>query len=316
MTEGILLPRQPKIIEDGANAAIIDIEGLHPGYGITLGNALKRVLHSSLPGAAITHVRIEGANHEFATLPGVLEDVLTILLNLKQVRFRLHTLEPQTVRLSADKEGVITAGDIECSSQIEVINTALPIATITDKKGKLDIELRVEAGMGYVPRDTLTKDKVGVGEIALDAIFTPVRKVRYEIENMRVGSATNYNRLRVAITTDGSLTPKEAFEKAVDILMGQLGALRGLTTAASEELETEDVRSDSTQASDDPRAIPISDLKLSSRTINALNKEGIMTVGDLSKMTSEEMLAIDGVGEKAVTEISDALGDIGISLTS
>jgi len=220
------------------------------------------------------------------------------------------------VRLSADKEGVITAGDIECSSQIEVINTALPIATITDKKGKLDIELRVEAGMGYVPRDTLTKDKVGVGEIALDAIFTPVRKVRYEIENMRVGSATNYNRLRVAITTDGSLTPKEAFEKAVDILMGQLGALRGLTTAASEELETEDVRSDSTQASDDPRAIPISDLKLSSRTINALNKEGIMTVGDLSKMTSEEMLAIDGVGEKAVTEISDALGDIGISLTS
>jgi len=316
MTEGILLPRQPKIIEDGANAAIIDIEGLHPGYGITLGNALKRVLHSSLPGAAITHVRIEGANHEFATLPGVLEDVLTILLNLKQVRFRLHTLEPQTVRLTADKEGVITAGDIECSSQIEVINTTLPIATITDKKGKLDIELRVEAGMGYVPRDMLTKDKVGVGEIALDAIFTPVRKVRYEIENMRVGSATNYNRLRIAITTDGSLTPKEAFEKAVDILMGQLGALRGLAAAESEELATEQVRTDSAQESDDPRAIPISDLKLSSRTINALNKEGIITVGDLSKMTSEEMLAIDGVGEKAVTEIADALGDIGISLTS
>ena len=315
MTEGILLPRQPRIIEDGAHAATIEIEGLHPGYGITLGNALKRVLHSSLPGSAITHVRIEGANHEFATIPGVLEDVLSILLNLKQVRFRMHTLEPQTIRLTADSEGVVTAGDIECPSSIEVINTTLPIATITDKKGKLEIELRVESGMGYVPRDMLTKDKVGVGEIALDAIFTPVRKVRYEIENMRVGSATNYNRLRLAITTDGSMTPKEAFEKAVDILMGQLGALRGLEVARTEETE-EAPRADAETASDDPRSIPVADLKLSSRTINALNKEGIMSVGDLAKMNSEEILAIDGVGEKAVTEISDALGDIGISLTS
>lgn len=321
--DAILLPKSPRIVRESASEATIEIEGLHPGYGITLGNALKRVLHSSLPGAAVTHVRIEGAKHEFSTIDGVLEDVLAILLNLKQVRFKLHTEGPQTVTIDVKGEREITAADIKCPSNVEVVNPDFHIATLTDSKATFQAELTIEAGVGYIPREMLSKDKVAIGTIGLDAIFTPVRKVRYDIENMRVGTSTNYNKLIFTIQTDGSITPSEAFTKAVTILTGQLKQLEHINLEADvvDAPVAEDVRREFleeaksvSQEANDAVSTPIEDLKLSSRTINALSKAGVATIADLLKYTHEDLLELDGFGEKALTEVQRAIGTLGFTI--
>lgn len=325
MQEAILLPSHSRIDRVSDNQAVIEIEGLHPGYGITLGNALKRVLHSSLPGAAVTEVKIDGVNHEFSTIDGVLEDVLAILLSLKQVRFKMHTKDPQKVKISITGAQAITAGDIQCPSSVEVVNKDFHIATITDSKTTFTAELTVEAGVGYVTREAHRSDKVEVGVIALDAIFTPVRKVRYEVEDMRVGTSTNYNRLKLSISTDGSLLPEDAFVKAVGILEDQLAQIKTFgndaadsADATAEEETAQEILQEIQQdkgEQEDTLKIEVEDLKLSSRTINALNKAEIKTIKQLIKYTPEGLRDLDGVGDKAVVEIQESIDKLGVSLS-
>lgn len=207
-----------KTISETDREGVFEIEGLYTGYGVTIGNALRRAMLSSLPGAAIIQVKIKGVSHEFTTLPGVMEDMVELMLNLKRIRFRIHTKEPQTLVLKFKGEGKVTASDIKATSEVEVITPDLPIATLTDKNAELDMELTVEKGLGYVPAEARMAEKLPIGVIALDAIFSPVVKVNFTVENMRVGDRTDYNKLRMAVETDGSITPSQALRKSARIL--------------------------------------------------------------------------------------------------
>ncbi len=207
-----------KTISENSTEGVFEIEGLYRGYGLTLGSAFRRVLLSSLPGAAITQVKVKGVGHEFTTIPNVVEDMVEIALNLKKVRFRIHTWEPQVLTLKVKGERKATAADIEGNANVEVITPEAHIATLTAKGAELDMELTVEKGLGYVPVESRKMEKLPIGVIALDAIFTPVVKVNFVVENMRVEDRTDYNRIRLAITTDGSITPSAALRKACRIL--------------------------------------------------------------------------------------------------
>ena len=213
-----VLPSKTNIIKEDKNLGVFEIEGLYPGYGLTVGIALRRVLLSSLPGAVITTVKIKGVQHEYSTIPHVKEDVIQILLNLKKIRIKTFSSEPETLILSIKGEKKVFASDIEKNSSAEVINPDEFIATLTDKKAELEIEMTVESGLGYVPSELRRKEKLPVGTISLDAVFSPIKNVNYEVEDMRVGERTDYNRLRIHIETDGSLSPRQAFKKACDIL--------------------------------------------------------------------------------------------------
>ena len=223
----IVLPSKPKIIKEEGVQGIYEIDGLYPGYGHTLGNSLRRIILSSLPGAAITTVKIAGVSHEFSTIEGVKEDVITILLNLKKVRIQMITDEPQTMTIKVKGIKDISAGDIKVSGQMTILNPELHIASVTDKNAEFDVEMTVEKGLGYVPREVLQKNKVDIGVMTLDASFTPIRRVHYEVENMRVGERTDFNRLRIFIETDGTLTSKEALERSIEIMIVQLKAVVG-----------------------------------------------------------------------------------------
>jgi len=222
----ILLPKPPKIIDKKENWARFEIEGLYPGYGVTIGNSLRRVLLSSLEGAAVTQVKIKGIQHEFSVIPGVLEDVIHIMINLKKMRFRIYTDEPQKAFLkikglpSGKNEREIKGVDFEFPTQVELVNKSCHIATITDKKAELEMEIQIEKGIGYQPvEQTKKQKKLEIGILPLDAIFTPVKRVSYKVENMRVGERTYFDRLYLEITTDGTISPQEAFCQAADILV-------------------------------------------------------------------------------------------------
>src|SRR5690606_1283070 len=223
----VTLPSKPRVVKEEEFQGIYEIDGLYPGYGHTLGNSLRRIILSSLPGAAVTHVKIDGVKHEFDAIDGVREDVITMLLNIKRIRLALHSEEPVTMRLRANKVGVVTAGDIEAPSQIEILSKDQPIAEITGKGVDLDIEMTVARGLGYVPREVHQKEKVDIGAIAMDAVFTPIRRANYEVENMRVGDRTDFNRLRLFVETDGTMSPREAMEKSIEIMIHQLKAITG-----------------------------------------------------------------------------------------
>ena len=215
----IPLPLQPKIVKKEGNLATFEIEALYPGYGVTIGNSLRRVLLSSLEGAAVTQMKIKGIPHEFSTIPGILEDVTSIMLNLKQMRFRLYTSEPQTATLKIKGEKEVRGSDFEWPGQVELVNKNCHIATLTDKKAELEMEIRIEKGIGYSPREVREKEKLEIGMIPLDVIFTPVRRISYRIENMRVGERTDFDRLFLDIETDGTITPEAAFFQASEILV-------------------------------------------------------------------------------------------------
>ena len=316
----IPLPQKPKIILEEGNRAVFDIEGLYPGYGQTVGNSIRRVLLSSLEGAAITSVKIDGIGHEFTTIEGIMEDVVDIMLNLKQMRFRIHGEGPFTVQCNAKGEGEVTGGDFKTPSQVEVVSKDLHIATLSSKKSVFSIEAVVEAGRGYVPVEARTKDKVEVGIIALDAAFSPVRMVNYEVENMRLGDRTDYNRVRFHIETDGSITPRDAFTKATKILVDQFSALtegfsefeRPHAVSSSDAVESADI--EETESDDSVAKLKLDDLKLSSRTLNALREAGIKTVGGLMRKKEDTLQEIDGMGEKGMQEIKKAMGNFGITL--
>ena len=220
----ISLPLKPKVIKKDDNHAIFEIDNCYPGYGITIGNAFRRVLLSSLSGAAITAVKIKGVSHEFSTMPNVLEDVIQIILNLKQIRFKLNAdINEMKVELKINGEKEVKAKDIKVTSEIEVINKDAHIATLTSPKAKLEMEIEIGTGLGYVPVEQRRKEKLEIGAIALDAMYTPIKKVNYEVENMRVGDKTDFNRVKIDIETDGSIEPEKAFDRAANILLEQFG---------------------------------------------------------------------------------------------
>jgi len=221
----IPLPVKPKIIKQEKNKVVFEIEALYPGYGVTMGNSLRRVLLSSLAGAAVPQVKIKNVPHEFSTIPGVLEDVIQIMLNLKQLRFKIYTTEPQKATLKVKGEKKVKGSDFEIPAQLELVNKDCPIATLTDKKAELEIEIQVEKGIGYSPREARKREKLEIGTTPLDAIFTPVRRVAFRVENMRVGERTDFDRLFLELETDGTILPEEAFYQASEILVKHFSLL-------------------------------------------------------------------------------------------
>lgn len=215
----IPLPHKPKIIKQERNKAVFEIEALYPGYGVTLGNSLRRVLLSSLSGAAVTQMKIKGISNEFSTIPGILEDVIQIMLNLKQLRFKIYTEEPQKATLKVKGEKEVKGSDFEIPAQLELVNKDCHIATLTDKKAELEMEIQIEKGTGYFPREARKKEKLEIGTIPLDAIFTPIRRVAFRVENMRVGERTDFDRLFLEVETNGALSPETVFFQAADILV-------------------------------------------------------------------------------------------------
>ncbi|KKR47191.1 MAG: DNA-directed RNA polymerase subunit alpha [Parcubacteria group bacterium GW2011_GWB1_40_14] len=231
----ISLPTKPVIISEEGNSAIFEITQLYPGYGVTLGNVLRRILLSSLPGAAVTEVKIRNVEHEFTTIPGVKENIVDILLNVKKLRFRVQGDEPQIVKIQAKGEGAVAGKDIDSPSQITVVSKDQHIATLTDKKAEFYMELIVENGIGYLPVEMRKKEKLSVGTIAIDSIFTPVRNVNFSVENMRVGERTDFNRLRLEIQTDGTISPQDAVTEAATILTEQAATIAGLQLPPKED---------------------------------------------------------------------------------
>jgi len=316
----ILVPSKPRVVEDGQFKGVYEIDGLYPGYGYTLGNSLRRIILSSLPGAAITSVKIAGVDHEFSTISGVKEDVINIILNLKKVRIKLLTDEPQEIRLKVKGVKDVTAKDIEIPGQAEILNPEQHIASVTDKNTTLEISMIVVKGLGYIPKEELQKDKVEIGSIALDAYFTPIRRVSYEVENMRVGDRTDFNRLRIFIETDGMITAKEALENSIDIMIRQLKAIVGFKEEEVVEEKQEDSSEDKEDSKDSEDTeflkTRVETLDLSARTMNALDSANIRTVGGLARKKEEDLLAIDGLGSKGLQEIKRALSNFGITLKS
>ena len=311
----ITLPSKPRIVEEGETEGVYEIDGLYPGYGHTLGNSLRRIILSSLPGAAVTSVKIEGVEHEFSTMSGVREDVVTILLNLKKLRFEVLTQEPQTVTLSIKGPKKVSGEDLKIPGQVRLLNPNSYLFEVTDKVS-VDMTFTVERGLGYVPREALKKDRVEIGEISVDAIFSPVRRVNYEVENMRVGDRTDFNRLRISIETDGTLTPKKALENAIEIMITQLKAVVGFREEAIESAASTEALSPASAALDSAEAMKtrIEDLELGSRTISALERANIRTVGGLARKKEQDLMDIEGLGPKSIQEIKRALANFGIVL--
>lgn len=320
--QSITLPHKPKFTSAGEKAGKFEIEGCYPGYGTTLGNVLRRVLLSSLEGTAIVSVKIKGVKHEFSTLPNVLEDVIQIVLNLKQVRFKNFGEENAKVILKAKGEKAINAGMIECPSGVEVVNKKAHIATITNPKGELEIEMEIGNGIGYVPVEQQEKGEKEIGVIAIDAIYTPMRRVNYTVDNMRVGKRTDFERITLEVETDGSITPEEAFFKAVNILVDQFSALSKLEAAADKKekakktKEPDQTSEEKVQKEEiDPKKIEVTNLKgLSTRTLNVLEKNKIGNAGEIVSLNESQLEELEGMGAKGVKEIKKAIGELGFNL--
>jgi len=321
----IIMPSKPRVVLEEGNKGVFEIDGLYPGYGHTLGNSLRRIILSSLPGASVTSIKIDGVNHEFQTMDGIKEDVIVMILNLKKTRFKMISDEPQTVTLSIKGPKEVTAGDIKTGGQVEILNSELHIAEITGKVN-LNVEMRIEKGLGFISKEIFQKEKVDVGTIAVDAIFTPIRRVSYEVENMRVGDKTNHNRLRISIETDGTLTPRDALSQSIEIMINQLKAIIDFKEIEEEikiEKNTEEKKlarshdsSGTGEGNDfaDVLKTRTDSLDLSTRTLNALTSANIRTLGGLARKKREDLLEVEGIGEKGISEIKKVLGKFDLNL--
>jgi DNA-directed RNA polymerase subunit alpha len=321
MTHDLILPSKPKIINEQGTSGTYEIDGLYPGYGHTLGNSLRRIVLSSLPGAAVTKVKIKGVEHEFSAIDGVKEDVITILLALKKLRVRISGDEAVTLTLKAKGAKEISAKDIEAPGQVEILNPELHIASLTEKSSELDIEVTVEKGLGYVSKEVIQKERVEIGAITLDAAFTPIRKANYEVENMRVGDRTDFNRLRMTIETDGTISPREALEKSIALMIQQLKAIVGFTenepetTSADAAEEKSEAPEGSLKDIDaDLLKTRIDSLGFSARTAKALANGNVRTLGGLARKKESDIMDIDGLGAKGIQEIKKLLAQHGITL--
>jgi len=321
----IPLPSKIKVISEDAKSGVFEIVNLYPGYGVTIGNAIRRVVLGSIPGASITFIKIKGVNHEFSTIPGVLEDVIEIMMNIKQVRVKLIGDETQKLTFSSKGAGDFKAGDLVCPSQVEIMTKDQHIATLTDKKVDFEIELTVERGLGYEPSESRRKEKLEIGTIALDAIFTPIRKVNFESEDMRVGDQTNFNRLIISIETDGSILPSEVLNQGIEILTSQFSQflpeqivdsmteeekIETNETTGEEVIEDELVLEDGASIEDQS----VRYLGLSTRLTNALIQSGIKTVGKLLKKKAKFLLEFKGIGDRGVEEINSKLAKYKLTL--
>jgi len=321
--EEIKLPKRIEVTKAKGNKATLVIEPCFPGYGLTLGNALRRVLLSSLSGGAVISIKIKGVDHEFSTIPYVREDVVEIILNLKQLRVKVHKEEPVKFTLKVKGEKEVKASDFKTGSDLEIANPNLHIASLTDKKAELEMELKALQGRGYQPVEQREGEKREIGEIAIDAIFTPIKKVNCNIENIRVGEMTNFDKLKIEVETDGTISAKEALEEASAILTDHFFLLSGMKTRKAESKKTLKERSKSVKKRvKSPKKTPrekvedfsLEELKFSTRTFNALKKKRIRRVDDLAKMTEKKLSTLSGIGTAAVKEIKRVLGRKGILL--
>ncbi|HHX26340.1 MAG TPA: DNA-directed RNA polymerase subunit alpha [Firmicutes bacterium] len=285
------------------------VEPLERGYGVTLGNSLRRVLLSSLPGAAVASVKIEGVLHEFSVIPGVVEDTIDIILNIKELLVKLHSDEPKTLRIEVEGEGEVKAADIIADADVEILNPDLHIATL-DKDGRLYMEIVVEKGRGYLPADRRKLEPI-IGVIPVDSIFTPVKRVNYVVENTRVGQVTDYDRLILETWTDGSISPKEAVSLSARILTSHLQLFTGLTEAV-QDVEIMVDKAEDTK--DKVLDLPIEELDLSVRSYNCLKRAGINTVEELIKKTEEDMMKVRNLGKKSLEEVKSKLDELGLAL--
>lgn len=310
MSTTIHQPGVVKVDDHSATSATFTVEPLHSGYGMTLGNSLRRVLLSSISGAAVTSFKIEGVTHEFTTVKGVKEDVVDIMLALKGIRFRVYGDAVQNLRITKKGKGVVTAKDIALNADVEVVNPDHVIATIDDDKASLIIDLTVEVGRGYRTIEEQTARKAS-DMIAVDAVFSPVLRVRYKVENTRVGQATDLDKLLLTVDTDGSITPQDAFEEAAAILVNQYTALAGQTRVATQAVAST-ASTDSDVIGDEPAALntSIEDLNLSARTTNALINNDIHTIKDLFSLSDVELRELKGFGSKALDEVKDKMAEL------
>lgn len=307
MSKLIHNPALAEIQDLSDNVATFVVKPLEPGYGNTLGNSLRRVLLSSINGAAIVAFKIDGVSHEFTSIEGVKEDVVDIMLNLKNIKFKAHTDSPVELRLEKTGAGVITAADIQASADMEVVNPDQIIATIDDAKTKFVMDLVVESGHGYKTIEESSEDRIHSDMIAVDAIFTPVLRVRYKVDNTRVGQVSNLDKLNITIKTDGSLSPREAFEQASAILANQYTALAGSTTIEAAPALGEEAEDEASELH-----TPIEDLNLTARTTNALVNNDIRTVHDLVNLTEQDLRELKGFGSKALDEVKDKIAELNL----
>lgn len=311
MSKMIHTPGVVNVEDHGATSATFTVEPLHTGYGMTLGNSLRRVLLSSIAGAAVTSFKVEGATHEFTTLKGVKEDVVDIMLNLKGVRFRVFGNDAQNVRIVKKGKGTVTAKDIQVNADVEVVNPDHVIATIDDDKASFVMDLVVEAGRGYRTIEEGATRKAS-DMIAVDAIFSPVLRVRYKVESTRVGQMTNLDKLHLTVDTDGSITPRDAFEEAAAILVNQYTALAGQTRVESSAHNVGGEDDEPSTDGDEPAELmtSIEDLNLSARTTNALINNEIHTLKDLFSLSDSELRELKGFGSKALDEVREKLAEL------
>lgn len=307
MSKLIHNPALAEIQDISETAATFVVKPLEPGYGNTLGNSLRRVLLSSINGAAIVAFKIEGVSHEFTAIEGVKEDVVDIMLNLKNIKFKAHTDSPVELRLEKKGSGVITAADIKANAEMEVVNPDQIIATVDDEKAKIVMHFVVDSGHGYKTIEASSEDRIHSDMIALDAIFSPVLRVRFKVDNTRVGQNSNLDKLELTIETDGSITPRDAFEQAAAILVNQYTALAGSTTVESAPALGENV-----EDSSDELLTPIEDLNLTARTTNALVNNDIRTVHDLINLTEQDLRELKGFGSKALDEVKDKIAELNL----
>lgn len=312
MSKYIHSPTLAKVDDHGASSATFVIEPLHTGYGMTLGNSLRRVLLSSISGAAVTGFRIDGVSHEFTTLPGIKEDAVAIMLNLKGIRFKVFSDEAQTLKISKKGKGKVTAKDIQLTADVEVVNPEHVICTVDDPKSGFEGEIIVETGRGYRMLDEQGAYKKSADFIMMDALFSPVMRVRYKVENTRVGQMTDLDKLLVTIDTDSSLTPREAFEEAAAILVNQYSALAGQTKVEAGSILSDETVVEPGEDGDEPAELmtTIEDLNLSARTTNALVNNDIHTIKDLISLSEAELRDLKGFGNKALDEVKEKLAQL------
>lgn len=315
----IPLPQKPKYIKKEGDLFLFEIKPCYPGYGHTLGNALRRALLSSLEGAAATRVKISGIKHEFSTIPHILEDVIEIILNLKELRFKMDSEEPIKLTLKVKGEKVVKAKDFKCPTQVEIVNKDAHIATLTDKRAKLDLEILVEKGLGYVPREEQKREKLEVGSIALDAIFSPIRQVFYNVENIRVGEKTDYNKLVVGIKTDGSIEAKDALKQAASTLARHFNriaetSMKKVVKKVSPREPKKKAKIKEKPKAVDPKKLKIEELGFSSRIVKILKSYKIKTASGIVQKNKTSLEALEGLGPKGVKEIRRILGRLGLIL--
>lgn len=301
----------PELKEDkqDENRSTFTVEPLYPGYGMTLGNSMRRVLLSSLAGSAITAVKIDGVSHEFSTVAGVREDVIEILLNLKQVRFNLESEDSATATLKKSGVGVVTAADIECPAGLEVVNKDLEIANLDGARSKIEIELRIERGRGYAPVESRQGEKLPVGMIAVDAIYTPIRRVRYQVENTRVGQMTDLDKLIIEVETDGSISPRDAIMQSAEILVGHFQVIAGHDVVS---VGTGGIVTAAEKQEADMASIGVEEVNFSPRTTNALLNNDIRTIKELMELSSADLKELKGFGAKALEEVIAKMNELGI----